>query len=280
MNTPFYIEKYPDKVKDYRKDIPGNSFENTWPFFYNNTANYEGICIHHTAGPSNQEIDDLAWYHINVRKWTGIGYHFVITPNGIIYYVGDLGVARAHVAGLNDKYIGVCMVGNFMNGNQPTKEQLDSAHLLCEEFINNEPRRFPKINSWDDIVPHAKLTPTACPGDTHHEWWTKLVRGFDNDYKVRYEAEVDKVKDLDKQLKQAKEDFKKAKELATDYEIKYRERGIQIQALESQIEKLEKLQDKLKEAEHRVREMLFDRYTVQDSLHYLTDAITQRRWKY
>lgn len=174
----FFIPGY-ENFEDYRDGIPGDSYTNAFPFFYNAGKNFQGIAVHHTAGPDTQKPDDIAWYHINSRGWAGIGYHFLVDKDGKILYVGDLGTGRAHVASHNEKYIGICMIGSFMDGKVPTDKQLQAVHLLCKEFIENEPTRFPNVNNWDMVKGHGDIEDqsTSCPGSTHDSWWNKIKFG-------------------------------------------------------------------------------------------------------
>lgn len=174
MWTEFYIPNWSGEAKwvDYRVKIPGNSETWSWE---QPLSKFEGIAIHHTAGPDNQHPDSIANYHVQVRGWGGIGYHFLIDKNGKIWYVGDVGTGRAHVANLNDKYIGVCLIGSFMEGRQPTGKQLEAAYILCKELVE-EDARFSGIHKkgWDGVKQHKELNPTACPGDTVSLWWNKI----------------------------------------------------------------------------------------------------------
>lgn len=183
MSVPFNIPDY-DNFVDRREDLPGNGMDPVWPFFYNDLKNFIGIAIHHSAGPASQSVESIAQFHVTARGWGGIGYHFVIEQDGKINYVGDLNLGRAHVGGLNDKYIGVCMVGNFMEDRVPTDKQLQACHMLCREFIENESSRFPNVNDWEDMKPHGELGSTACPGSTRSEWWVKIKFGTEDDSKT------------------------------------------------------------------------------------------------
>jgi len=169
--TPFYVPKLKEEGKweDLRISIPGNS--ETW-YRVQKTTDFIGIAIHHTAGPSSQTPDTIANYHVNIRHWGGIGYHFLIKPNGTVCYVGDVKTQRAHVANLNHKYIGVCMIGDFTN-EPPTNEQLRSVYLLNKELVDVDGR----FNmTWGEVKRHNQLCATACPGATWPTWWEKVLK--------------------------------------------------------------------------------------------------------
>lgn len=104
------------------------------------THKWERIILHHTFKPTiaqfNERPDGAYWmrvidrYH-RLKGWAGIGYHFVITPDGLIYIGRDLNTSGAHTRGQNSKAIGVCLLGNF-DEETPTEPQWSSMKfLLC-----------------------------------------------------------------------------------------------------------------------------------------------------
>jgi hypothetical protein len=120
-------------------------------FAYNAT----GIAIHHSV-TGDVHPDAIAKMHI--ARWgssAGVGYHFLISRDGTIWYVGDLGTWRAHVAGKNDEWIGVCLLGEH-HKYAPTKAQYESAKILCDALQAKFGRK--------QIVRHSDLQATACPG--------------------------------------------------------------------------------------------------------------------
>ena len=166
------------KFIDLRDSIPGDSFNWSWvrPL---SQVNY--LAIHHTAGPDTQTPNEIANYHISNNGWGGIGYHFLIGKDGVVYYVGDISTARANVANLNEQVIGICLIGNFTSGRVPTNEQFDSAHKLCDFFINNYPD-LSNVKSWDSVRAHKELPgqSTTCPGDNWPSWRPQIVSGADS----------------------------------------------------------------------------------------------------
>ncbi len=164
-----------NKFIDLRDTIPGDSYNWSW---VRSLSGVNYLAIHHTAGPDTQTPEQIANYHINSNGWGGIGYHFLIAKDGTVYYVGDISTARANVANLNDAVIGICLTGNFTSGRVPTDEQLDSAHKLCDFFINNYPD-LSNVKSWDVVLGHKELPgqSTTCPGDNWPGWRVRFVEG-------------------------------------------------------------------------------------------------------
>lgn len=129
---------------------------------------WDSIVIHHSASPksSPQSMRD---YHMNVRGWDELGYHFVV-GNGIAYGDGEVFVGQrwkdqmhgAHCKTpgnhYNDHGIGICLIGDFQTG-QPTRKQLDSVAQLVR-FLMTE-CGIPQ----SQILTHGGITgKTACPG--------------------------------------------------------------------------------------------------------------------
>lgn len=157
--------------------MPGDSFNWSW---VRDLSLVKYLAIHHSAGPDSQTPVEIANYHINSNGWGGIGYHFLVDKNGMVYYVGDISTARANVANLNDAVIGICLIGNFTQGQVPTDLQLDSTRKLCDFFINSYPD-LSNIDSWDKVAGHKDLPgqATTCPGDNWPLWRVKLVAGLE-----------------------------------------------------------------------------------------------------
>lgn len=191
-NTPLNI---PDlKFVDYRDPIWGDSYNWSWNRPLNQV---EYLVVHHTVTSHEATPDDIALLH-KARGWGGIGYHFVITKDGTCYYVGDIGTARANVADMNEKVIGVALVGDFTKYD-PTDEQIHSAHVLLEHFLFQTPA-LSNVGNWGDVVGHKELTATACPGS---EWHTEMKEKIVND-----KGETTDCEELKEELKKKKEEYK------------------------------------------------------------------------
>lgn len=129
-----------------------------------NMQQIDTLTIHHTVVVA----DALAIYRGHLAQdWSGIGYHFLITPNGDAQYVGDLATSRASVENQNDHIVGIALVGNFTS-QAPTDAQIQAAAMVCRAIRDYLGRELP-------IDPHRKWTATACPGDTYTQWLPRLV---------------------------------------------------------------------------------------------------------
>lgn len=156
LNPKALIER--GKWHDYRQGIWGDSFNWSWVRPWNQL---KYLVIHHTVTKHEATPDDIALLH-KARGWAGIGYHFVITKDGMVHYVGDISTARANVLNKNEQVIGITMVGDFTK-HLPSDDQIRSAHDLCKFFLTETPS-LPTLTSWDQLVGHKDLQATACPG--------------------------------------------------------------------------------------------------------------------
>ncbi len=178
---------------DYRDPIWGDSYNWSWN---RPLVQVQYLAIHHSVTTREATPDDIALLH-KARGWGGIGYHFVITKDGTVYYVGDIGTARANVKDQNEKVIGICLVGDFTK-HLPSDQQIISTHKLCEFFISNYPA-LENIQNWDNVLGHKDLSATACPGSSwgatapdHFKWrimtgtpYTPIVEPIDWEKKYK-----------------------------------------------------------------------------------------------
>ena len=163
-DTPLYIPSLEERKKftDYRQGVWGNSYSWAWVRAW---TDIKYIVFHHSVtkptSNSKADVDYIAQIHKN-NGWGGIGYHFVITADGMVWYVGDISTARANVADKNEKVIGICLVGDFTQYN-PTDDQIISGHDLAKYLINDIPALV-NVGSWESVVGHKELQATQCPG--------------------------------------------------------------------------------------------------------------------
>lgn len=170
-NTALSIPQLGGRFVDDRQRCWGDSYNWDFP---RNLDSIVKLAIHHSVTPPaanwQAEVDRIGQEH-KANNWVGIGYHFIITSQGVVAYVGDIGLGRANIKFHNEKIIGICLIGDFTK-HLPTDIQINSAHDLCDFFINNFPA-LKNINSWDDIMGHkdavslfGNTTATACPGSS------------------------------------------------------------------------------------------------------------------
>lgn len=118
-----------------------------------------------------QQRDEIRRWHVEERGWSDIGYHYVITRNGVVVQGRSLDKIGAHVKGHNKGTIGICLVGgkggtahdkfreNF------TKEQDFALRKLIDELKD----RFVSVNK---VSGHNEYAAKACPCFDVQEWIT------------------------------------------------------------------------------------------------------------
>ena len=135
-----------------------------------------GFAIHHDAAVMADEdknfngttldeeldrINVIHRYHTVTNGWPGIGYHRLVAPSGRIFITGGSASQRAHVAQLNHKWIGWCLMGDWSAG-RPGEKQTNAlkAGLQWETNLRGSVRCPSML-----MAPHKRLTPgTECPG--------------------------------------------------------------------------------------------------------------------
>ncbi|MQY50777.1 N-acetylmuramoyl-L-alanine amidase [Rhodocyclus gracilis] len=97
-----------------------------------------------------------------------IGYHFVLYSNGAVATGRAPAEIGAHVAGFNQKSLGVCLVGT----DRFTSAQWDSLRVL----ITGLQKSYPSAR----VVGHRDLSPdTDGDGVVEPREWLKICPGFD-----------------------------------------------------------------------------------------------------
>lgn len=73
----------------------------------------DAIVIHCTAAPegSGQTLEGVRDFHVRVRKYKDIGYHFLIEDDGQIRAGRPLWMNGAHARGWNERSVGVAYTG-------------------------------------------------------------------------------------------------------------------------------------------------------------------------
>jgi N-acetylmuramoyl-L-alanine amidase len=124
--------------------------------------------IHHTDTGITVKTTAIANYHVGHHNWPGIGYHFVVSDEGIVEQTNWLRTVSYHAVNANKIGIGICLKGSFMNGRVPTEEQLFATRCIIE-FLKGVIGPKPLLVSG-----HKHFVSTACPGDTWDTWKEKL----------------------------------------------------------------------------------------------------------
>ena len=126
------------------------------------------LVLHHTAFASGGiggttfaaeagHMRAIQRWHLD-RGWATIGYHFVVSPSGLIFRGRPVDRLGAHVLGHNAGTVGICLMGNF------ELERPTAAALASLEHVRR------RLVPGGDEVPllghrqHRGHERSACPG--------------------------------------------------------------------------------------------------------------------
>lgn len=130
------------------------------------------IVVHCAATPPSADIGakEIRQWHL-AKKWTDIGYHFVIRRNGTLEAGRPLETPGAHVEGHNANTIGICMVGGVDKGGPEGKPQnnfTDAQWATLKPLVAKLSAQFPAALIWGhrDFPGVTK----ACPSFDAKKW--------------------------------------------------------------------------------------------------------------
>lgn len=166
------------------------------------------IVVHHAAAKNCTPTDVHLWHLGN--GWSGIGYHFFVAKNGVVYRGRPEAVVGAHTLGYNEVSIGICFEGDFEKENVPEVQEKAGIQLL---------RFLMKRYSSAKIVRHKDLMSTSCPGKNFPD--KILIEGS--------KVEEEKPKEVDEALKKSVETVANALSLSSpEYWINYPDKYVHV----------------------------------------------------
>ena len=128
------------------------------------------LIIHHSAGALSETPEQIDAQHRS-QGWSGIGYHFVITPDGQIYQGRPMTAVPAAAQDDNSKSVDICLIGDFQSDDagftgEPTAAQLD-ALLDLSVFVHQKRPNIVRTIGHRDVAClfDDPSVATACPGD-------------------------------------------------------------------------------------------------------------------
>jgi N-acetylmuramoyl-L-alanine amidase len=118
------------------------------------------IVVHHSASHPETTVEEITKWHLE-RGFSQIGYHSIITNEGIIHHGRPESLIPASVKDHNRGTLAVCLTGNFER-DIPTPYQLIGLQLQIQEWK----MKFPNAK----VVGHRQLGATLCPGQNLYNW--------------------------------------------------------------------------------------------------------------
>lgn len=138
-------------------------------------AAVDTVVIHHVGAAERDYLAaELAAFHVDVRLWPGIAYHFLIHPDGRIELTGEPDTVRWHAGRWNVRSLGVCLAGTF-DRQAPTGRALSRCRQLCEALSRHVGRPLAVRGHRD--LPDTGYGPTDCPGRTWPTWRALVMPG-------------------------------------------------------------------------------------------------------
>jgi len=114
------------------------------------------IVLHH-AEAKFCTVQDIHQWHLQ-NGWSGIGYHFFVAKNGMIYEGRPIDTIGAHCLNYNSYSIGICAEGDYETDTMP---DLQKASL--KELLQNLQKLYPDC----EIKGHKELNDTKCPAENY-----------------------------------------------------------------------------------------------------------------
>jgi len=127
------------------------------------------IIVHCSATPECRDVspEEITRWHVEDNGWSDVGYHFIITLDGVVHFGREVERPGAHVRGHNSDSIGVCYIGGMDADMKEakdtrTEEQKEAlVDLLCEL----------KDTYGAEIYGHRDFSSKECPSfDTKKEY--------------------------------------------------------------------------------------------------------------
>lgn len=112
-----------------------------------------------TACGKDFKVTDIDRWH-KQRKFTCIGYHFVIYRDGSIHRGRPLTTIGAHCSGHNSKSVGICYIGGCdINGMKPQDTRTEEQKAAIVQLLKHLKEKYPKAT----IHGHNEFAAKACP---------------------------------------------------------------------------------------------------------------------
>lgn len=138
-----------------------------------------GIIIHCTAtrpewwaGKSTAaKVAEIRRWHVQERKWSDIGYHFLIARDGTAIKGRDMARDGAHTQGHNKGTIGIALFGG--HGSAATDQFADNFTPEQDAALRNLIGDLRAAYGPLPVTGHNQYSAKACPGFNAPAWFGK-----------------------------------------------------------------------------------------------------------
>ena len=129
------------------------------------------VVVHCADTPPEMDVDakEIKRWHVEERKFSDIGYHYIIKRDGTLEPGRSVELQGAHALAVNASSVGCCLVGR---GDNFTKDQYLSLHNIIQTLMD----MYPGV----EVIGHSDVEPKKpyCPGFNVKQWMKKEFSGF------------------------------------------------------------------------------------------------------
>jgi hypothetical protein len=124
------------------------------------------MAIHHTETPTNDTLSTAARlrqiqsYHMDVRGWCDIGYHYLVSRDGRIWEGRPQALLGSHAGGANTGNIGIAIIGDH-DVTPVTDLEASTVATLIRQLAD----RHGLATTRGVVKGHRQYKSTSCPGD-------------------------------------------------------------------------------------------------------------------
>ena len=102
------------------------------------------VAIHCSATPPTMDIgvEKIRDWHVKENGWSDVGYHFIITRNGIVQPARPEEMQGAHAPKVNHRSIGVCMIGGSDTNGDWSNNFTDEQWVTLKSLLLNLTKKY------------------------------------------------------------------------------------------------------------------------------------------
>ena len=124
------------------------------------------LIIHQTATATGT-VESITRYHKETLGWSDCGYHFLLTPDGVVHPARPVARVGAHSRGDNAHSIGICCVGAGdafpLDKGYMTSEMFRALLELTQGLLLTYPMA--RMGLWGHDEMHSGIVQgKSCPG--------------------------------------------------------------------------------------------------------------------
>lgn len=123
--------------------------------------NIKEIIIHCSDTPEGKDytVSDIRSWHL-ARKFSDIGYHYIIYRDGSVHLGRDINIAGAHCTNHNTISIGICYIGGRASvGASPKDTRTEQQKAALIKLLKQLRKLYPNAT----IHGHKEFANKACP---------------------------------------------------------------------------------------------------------------------